>query len=360
MKKLLAIILVCAMLLTACGKSGESDEIRQISWWSNFCNDGALLLEQIEYNGQVLKFIDFNTMQQAVICPRPNCMHNDPETCSAYGMDNCPILYGSNIFFFATEADYQKDTLKIMRANTDGTGRVTMKTIEERDSPYYDVRYLIGSTLYFTTVKRNFNDTGSTSYQSYYLCSYDLDTNEYTEIALIIEGHYSGTRLMGVYDGKLYIDASRATVQEEIPWQNFMDPNFTLEYTDFNQYYDLETGELHDTDLFVFYADGKYLATGSKDESECLIYREDGSTIDVSDLRTVYDIVNDKLFARTKGVVVDLKTGKRYKMLTDYSVIYCIDGEYILQHDLIDENGYGIGTEYFRVTEDEIIGEEID
>lgn len=367
MKKLLAMILVCAMLLCACGQKSDSDEIREINYDRNFCNDGALILEQISGVGSALKFIDFKTMQSAFICPRPNCKHDDPDTCSAFGMDNGPTLYKDHIWFFNSDAKMKDGkpqwVLEIIRANTDGTGRITVKTIENRNSMHYDFRYLIGSTLYFTTVENWVGENGGTNSDgAYYLCSFDLDTNEYREIGKLVEGYGAGTRIMGVYNGGLYIDASRRTVQEPIPWQNFMDIDFvaSIEYDNFNTRYDLESGEFTDLeDMFPVYANGKYLVTESHDDDRTVtVHLENGDTLDITGILW-NDIVNDRIFSPYSGVVIDLKTGKRYEMLTDKSVIYYIDGEYVLKHDLLDEDRFIVGTEYTKAAEDEIIGGEI-
>ena len=365
MKRVLIVILAAMMLFCACGQTESSDEVRQISWDSNFCNDGALLLEQIGYYGQVLKFIDFKSMQSAVICPRPNCRHDDPETCSAFGMDNGPTLYGTNIYFFEVDNERRDegyiDILKIVRANSDGTGRVTVKTIENRNSPYYDVRYLIGSKLYFTTVTMGYDDHGSTNNDSYYFCSYDLESGEYKEIAPLASGYGAGARIMGVYDGKMYINTSRRTLQEPIPWQNFMDIDFvaSIEYDNYHYCYDLETCEFTETDLDVLMADGRYMLVENEDATVFTLYRPDGSTLDVTDTYSSYrSIVNDMMFVRAKKFIIDVKTGKRYNMITDDDVIYYIDGEYVLEHNQVDESGLITGTEYYRAKPEEIIGEE--
>lgn len=100
MKKLivtLSIVLV-AMLLVSCDNTALSPEdltepVRLSSSYENLNLNGELYLDGIDGNGGaifLLKFIDFDTMQISAVCSKPNCAHNNKNSCTAFGMQNHP------------------------------------------------------------------------------------------------------------------------------------------------------------------------------------------------------------------------------------------------------------------------------
>lgn len=358
MKKLLAVLLSTIAILSACGTSKASfgSEIRIINSNSNICNNGELYAD----SKMRMNFIDFTTLQSALLCSKPNCTHDDETVCSSFGMSNGATLYGSNIYFFESyitmDSDKAMYVTKLIKANIDGTGRKTVLEMNDRNSPYYDQRYLVGDTLFFTTEKVSFDEFGnSTNYSGNYLCSYNFSKGDYTEHLMAIEGWNAGIRLFGVYDGGIFYNISY--VEKEIPWQNFFDPDFSVDFIEHWYRYDIKGGTVEELDHKVLYGQNGYCVEWRDGAST--LYSPTGTTSDISFTEGYYTIVNDKLFDAQSGTVLDIESGKKCEMLSKDLIIYYIDGEYVTKGNLLDDDGNIIGSEYKHLSESEVIGDEI-
>lgn len=356
MKRVFLVIVSAVVMLCSCGKAPVSGngEVLKVADRTCICNTGELYLD----SSQRLNFIDFTTMQSTLICSKPNCNHQSPDECSSYGMSNGAFIYGSNIYYFDREVTMNGNkanyVTKLMKANVDGTGRTVVLEIKDRTSPDYDRRFVVGSTLYFGTQETNYDEDGKeTSLAGLYLCSYDLDSGEYREILKTIEGRNANMYAFGVHDGGIYYTTSY--VEEDIPWQSFLDPDFVPDYINDYYRYDIESGEAEKIDSYIFSTgDGSYVEVSG---DVTMLVSEGGKRTDISDIRSVYTLVNGKLFDPTDKVVIDSASSERHEMKTDAEVIYYLDGEYVVRDFQQDENGFITGYRYERLTEDNLIGE---
>ena len=105
-KELFSALILSAMFLSSCSPKTESkaEYPRIVSPYINICQNGELYT-----NGERLLFCDFETMRTAFICPNPNCTHTDESECSAFGMDNHPILYNNNLYYLKAEIYKDRD-----------------------------------------------------------------------------------------------------------------------------------------------------------------------------------------------------------------------------------------------------------
>ncbi len=115
------------LMLFGCGEanSAPSENNERIVWtYGNADEKGELYTDSEDR----LYFFDFDTMQSAVLCSKPNCPHTNENECSAFGMSNHPILYGDKLYFFNVETNFNgdeiTDTTTIYKAEPDGTNRV--------------------------------------------------------------------------------------------------------------------------------------------------------------------------------------------------------------------------------------------
>ncbi len=361
MKNLLPIILAL-LLLAGCANNVSDTSSRIVSNFTNLCNNGELYADS---KGR-LNFYDFESLRSVILCSRPNCTHSDTEECSAFGLGNAPVLYGDKLYAMTVTRDYSDgawiESTEILSANTDGTGRVTKKTITDRSPIAGSITLLMGGRIYFALQKTHLDEMGnSDGYAEIYLCSYDFSSGEYAEIVKAVAGYSSGLTVIGKYNGRVYYNTSHA--EEKIPWQNFADPNFDLSaLLIYHSYaYDPESGEITETDEYPIYAGGGVLITAEDASSlERSLIRTDGTRTDISYLTDFDGAVNGYIFSRSHSIAVEISSGKRFELLCgeDDTVRDYSGGKYIIMRNKL-EDGSIVGREYLKLSAKELIGAEI-
>lgn len=359
MKRLILIILSVIMILPFSSCSGTAnvpDEVRRISTFYAPTGEGEFLYDS------KLSYVDYRSLQQAVVCPYPNCPHTDPETCSAYGMVSSmamPVYYNGHIYFFSQKSEYQSDgELKIyseiFKANSDGTSRIKLDDVDG-GTVNLSFNWVVGDKLYFTPQSFKMENGISSNYTKYTLWEFDFNTEKTEYLCDLIEGLYIGARINGYFDGKLYINVSRSKEQKELSVDEIMTAN--IEYESYDCIYDIETGELTKWDKCAANGNGKYLTVGDEDKTE--VYTLDGKVYDMENISGYLQIVNDFIIDGYAGKAIDLKTGKIYKALIgkDTEIVAYVDGKYIGKTRVMD-GGNITGYTYAKYDGEEIFGEE--
>lgn len=379
MKKLLSILLALSLMLiiSSCGDSAgtevnpgnknpggsaqDSDSaVRLIGIENNLCRNGELYFDS---KGR-LNFCDFTSLKSAIICSRPNCLHSDQHSCSAYGLGDKAVMYGDHIYGMLREMKYDGGepvfSTDIIRADIDGSGRSVVKTVKDRTPKGINI-LLSGDTLYFCMSMEEFKDYSSTGYSEEYLCSYNFKTKEYTEITKACEGYSAGLTIIGMFDGRIYCNTSYT--EEKIPLEKFSEPDFdfTSCMTFSNFTYDPETGEVTPFEGYPIYAQDDALILSGYDSKAKTLVRRDGSEQDISFIKTIDSSVNGYLFSRISAVALEISSGKCFSLLTDRNcdVKDYIDGEYVIRKSLLDGSDI-VGREYIKLPAEKLIGEEIE
>lgn len=276
MKKLAAVILSSLLILSSCAEQSSSlssgyETARECNMYSNLNLNGMLYMEDCdEVHGEAsrLKFIDFDTMQSAVICSKPNCTHNDSDTCSAFGMNvmECRTnIFGDRLYFFETVPEYISDesgsnpvltwNLNLWSAALDGTQRKKIDTFEALDIIDLVVK---GNTAYFTAREEKSIFVGSTTQLTdapkAYLCSYDFENSVFKRISRLCEGFEAYAAISGEYNGGLYISGSYREKEREIYNPDGSEKSLEelakdRDFTSVNYRLDFETEELSDWDM---------------------------------------------------------------------------------------------------------------
>jgi hypothetical protein len=337
-------------ILTACDQQGGNETADDYinSMYTNLSNNGELFTD----NSERLNFCDFTTMTTAIICPNPNCSHNDEETCASFGMRNHPILYNGSLYFFQeeivrTEDGYGHDT-RIIKADTDGTNRSEIDMVKGLGIFNYARMLVRGSKLYFAAEEVGFDEYGTSSgLYTAYICSYDLISGEFTQSEMLYSGYNSGSWLYGAQGDHIYISYSASDVE--------------LDYTDMEAVKQLEN-------ILVEYniADGSFTRSDRPaptvvdkgyyvytDDSGTTVLDENGSAIAKSSIQySDCTIVNDKLFFVSENKCFDIKSQQDYTLNLDdtpIEIIDFIDGKYILKQWTPE------GYKYSAMTEEELI-----
>lgn len=360
--KLTALFLTAAFL-SGCAKSyiieSESDS-RIISSFKNIYNHGELYSDD---QGRLF-FTDFGSMSTTVLCSKPNCTHADSEECSAFGMDDHPVLFGNSIFFFKNETVFEGDTVTetayIYKANTDGTSRKIIATAKGfYEGASSDRMVLVGDTLYFCMTKHQFNEYGSTSgYDEGWLCKFNLMDEKLEIIEKIFEGYHSGIWLDGYWDEKIYFTYS--AFDKELSDQE----SATLDKSQIYTYktYDIKNGAVEESGQptpVVYVGKGYYVYAKDNglsviDESGKEIYFEDFA------YSGSFEIFDGKIFSPYVKKWGDIATGKAYALNVDSasdSILDYMEGNYIVRSYITENDGHILGRENKKISQKELLGQ---
>ncbi|MBD5082488.1 MAG: hypothetical protein HDT44_12100 [Ruminococcaceae bacterium] len=357
-------------VLTGC--SGKTDTaangIRLIWSYSNVTDSGILYADDKER----LNFLDYESMNTTVLCSKPNCAHNDSESCSSYGISNHPILYDNKLYYFDVESVVDKDgnyndITTIYRSETDGTDRVPLYKAEGMYmAPFYRL-LLKGDTAYFYMANLG-NDMGnSTGYDIGYFCSYNIPSNKFKIIDKIYEGYHSGAWIYGAWNDKIFLTASYSKEKVDFPpggdSEAFDKYQQAIKDATVDEYlvYDTQTGTLTQSELPVpvYAEEGVYTYEG---ESGLVLLSEKGEEMLLEGFEKDDGlcVINGILFNITKKKCVKLsEKGAVYSLnISGRQVVKAYyNGNYIVKEDIVEADGSISGTKYEKMSESQLIGE---
>lgn len=237
MKKLLTLLLSVIVLLCSCGVTSkdnattddnaltegkpDSTEIALsaplILSSGNYCPslNGEFFVDYVQsaqYTGDRLNFMDFDAMQSVAICSKPNCKHEDPSVCTAFGISNHPTLFGNTLFYFTTDNAFDeqtgaiKTTSELWQAEKDGSSRKKLLSLNYSvDS--FDTAAIKSDKLYF--IGKAFEDMNNSSEDDCCnLYCFDMTKKELYDYGQLIKGFSSSANILGEYDGGLYLLAA--------------------------------------------------------------------------------------------------------------------------------------------------------
>ena len=374
MKRLTAIIVSALILLSSCGKetfttrqengtfdsavsnevTSSNDESGRLISFLNISNNGELFID----SQTRLNFFDFTIMDSVVICSKPNCPHNDENSCSSFGMHRDPFIQDGHIYFFETDAYMDKNkpvfNTNIVRADIDGTNRKVILTLEDKALSSSNI-LLMGDTLYFGLRTLDYNELSINSDDSTaMLYSYNLKTDKLTELFSMKEGYNCSAQIDGLFCGEIYFEMHYQEEKREYNPDEFVQPIFNTNYYKYNPY-----------DGTISERDGEYYPFSGcvihfEDEG-ITFYFENGRELYISDISTkstYISIINDFIIDTENKFAVEISSGKRYAVdgiETGDSIIYYMDGSYVIKS--FDENSGAYG--YRKIDENELIGAEI-
>lgn len=146
MKKLLTIILsVLLLFLTACASKEEPENggvydpysETPETYWNDYAKttrtDGFYYSSSAEVNGSSrdrLRYVDFRTGLDVVVCSKPNCLHKSSD-CGSVGIIGTVVQYEDKIYWFEnnyaaldSEGNFYSST-ELWRADLDGDNRLS-------------------------------------------------------------------------------------------------------------------------------------------------------------------------------------------------------------------------------------------
>ncbi len=319
-------------------------EARLIADGSSLSEGGMLISD-----GERLKYLDFETMEQRYVCSKEGCGHTDGG-CQSLGMSDGAFLYGESVCYFVSD-DF---STALERADLGGSNREQLFKLESAVSDPSGKRYILEGVLYFIAEDRSSRTDLSENYRRQYIYSYNLETGELNRLITAAEGWSAAAELCGFYKGWLYYTVSET--ENEMPEEYFSDPNFNIDRLVKKKIRRLnpESGENYGVYGLSAWSDGGMLVT-ELNEKLTLIEYSGGPPVG---LPTIGKIVNGLVFSAEDGVVYDPRTGLSYEYLPKTKggfspeMIACYGGSYIVRNA---DSG-----EYLKLAESEVIGEEVE
>ena len=204
---ILLTLLIFAIVLTGCGNAVNSSVTRSDYFIMDYndyfqYNGGELYID----NYQRLHFVDFSSVTDVIVCPKPNCRHID-ESCSALGMDNHPVVVDESIYYFEDNTYYEGDkptsSINVYKAAIDGSGRVKIDTIDGVTMLSSFGSAFGNGVLYFGGMNEH-PDGKPFGVCDTYLCGYDFKQKKLIVNELLCGGYSNNVSFCGELDGELY------------------------------------------------------------------------------------------------------------------------------------------------------------
>ncbi len=348
---IVALCIFASALLFGCGGAENISESSGtvISLYTDICNDGELYIDNPNAR---LNFVDFKSMKSAIICPSPNCPHNDPNSCPSFGMMNHPLIYGGKLYFFKESIEYSDgkavDSTAVYSAELDGTGKKKLGSVDEGILNHYNRAVLVDDTLYFCLTKSGYDEFGkSTQTKEISLYSYSFAENKFSRLADIGKGISAGDWLYGVFNGEIYISFSY--LEKEATPEDFMNPDTVPVFQQILYKYSISDGSLTEVKESISGIQNGWIII--KDGDSTILRNESGKNVTIPTDADVA-VVNGYAFDSVNKAAYDLSSGKTYSLnlRQEYSeVIYYIDESYITK---------SFDNVYEKIPEAEMIGEE--
>lgn len=272
----------------------------------------------------VMKFFDFDTMTEVPICPRPNCTHTDPNTCSAFGISFDYFIYNDKLWWFEDGTDdlglrYDEngefiDSSALYSANLDGTNRKKIAVLDGFEA--MSTIYVKNGKAYFMAADNRWDmnwETGrfaTAGYDRVCLYSYDFKKKEFTQIYPENDNgeHISFITIFGRYDNSLVLRVS------EKSWYDAEEDVVVLP-PDKYLFYDFSTGKFTECDNNIYRAQKDWLISKEDDGTIVVNRAYSGEEYRITDERFTqafwggYCVFDGMLFV-SDGYAYELETGK--------------------------------------------------
>ncbi len=360
---------VVMLLLTGCGEKSKSEKrgignnqksgAMYIDPYENIYDDGLIYVN----DGNPKRYLDFETMENTVLCSKPNCNHNTSE-CMAKIVGKTPIIYGDYIYFFDVQDGINETSdgdeffikSKLMRASLTNSEIEKISEFTDCEPREYDGCVILDGVLYFTGDNMNptKNEYGGISYANgggiHYMCSIDLDSGEYTNYGSIYDGdkqyeasNYTSTaQVVGYFNSKIYVKYS--FMREYI---ESTDIDTRDKFTILNFEFDPNTGEIKESDLPTgSFMDGTvYVCSNYPEISTTIIDDDKQYNVEGVDAKFIGKYANGKLFILSKWY--DVSNGSCHSLGDDTCFVTMYNDCYILSNSS--------GTKFEKLTEEELL-----
>ncbi len=330
---------------------------------------GAYYVDSTVNGASRVAFIDFESLNSFPMCARPNCTHDDPETCTAFGPASGASVtlsvYDNSIYFVENEKEISDKTgitnkATVYKADLDGSNRIKVATLENYTLGSFFVSGSKGYTIAFEQVLGDDITVNTLEYKNY-IAEFDFETHEIEILGLMTHSYYgSRHEIMGEYGGLIYflaVDTDELSeelkdmAQSNPDYFNIIPSLMTVKTYCLNP----KTGEITKPKIpmpgerdgmkwpnadIVATADGYYVC---QQKDTAIIASPDGKLMKIDNHRLTEiasDIpINGMMFNSETELATELSTGNIYKLKSEAiknaeMVIAYHNGEYVLYNFL--------------------------
>ncbi len=355
MKKIIiCILLSLSLLLCSCSKNDNvniketnSKNYIYVMYGNNVYDNGLIAGE----NPAV--FYDFETMEKAVLCSRPNCTHTTSE-CMGNNVGNCPMLYNGYLYYFSWNDEIKElgngerkylIFSKLFRASLNNSEIETVAEFKDCAPREYDGYLLYNDVIYFTGDNMNptedeyGNIVTSNQGGTHYFCSIDLKMGKYINYGSIYDGdkryseasHSSSARILGYYNSKIIIQYEFNPIPVEPQELDKFD--FRANFIQLTFEFDPETKEMKESNIPTtsYMDENTYVYADIKTNKSYVVTPDKTYEFDCD---TYYSasVLNNKLFNHNESEWYDLNDMSRHSMgkYKSYMVVSYYKDSYIL------------------------------
>ncbi len=362
MKKVLSVLLSLSILmLTGCKENSVDLRQNSVDSTTQYISDYSYYNNGVAYTvgdsqNSTKMFLDFDSMEKAALCAAPNCTHSTSSCLSkSMGEHYKPVFYNGFVYYFVSNGGAVKETSdgpefyissSLKKASLDSSEIETVCEFTDcvpREAGKY---VLHENLLYFVGDDRaaTLNDVGGYSWASsggeMFLCSINLDTNEYTNHGSIYDEdkEYEGSKysrssnIYGIYDGKMYLSHAFAKDAEA----DIMSDDY---YTYVNFEFDFETKTWKESDLpsSPYMNDDFYSYYDMNFQTVKVLYQEKEYEFDLEMNMQGFrnsgcSELNGKVFFPSVGKWYDLSDSSEHSMgeYAEYDAVSYYNDSYIL------------------------------
>ena len=369
-KNIILLLLIPVMVLSGCTKKTSTDESdvstnsKEPYYVDEYCNiyENGLIYHQ----NDTLRYINFDTMESTVFCPKPNCSHNTSE-CIAKMIEGNSFIYNNYMYYFDAKEGVNEtpegseffidSKLKKVSLETSEIEVVSEFTDCEPDGHGND--YVIdGNLLYFCGNDMNpeKGEFGGFDYANaggvFSVCSINLDTGEYTNYGSIYNGEEypgmersAGANFKGLYNSKLYIQYS---FMKE--YDDSFEGDARDQFTILNFEFDLKTHEIKQSELpdGSHMGDDFYVYNNYPENSTTILDKDKKYIVEGADAGIMGKYFNGKLFINNEWY--DVKDNSHHSLGEEYaffSILTTYDKYYIF--------ATGDNSKFIKLTEEELL-----
>lgn len=265
---LIAICLVSLLgALASCDSKGKAEDKTAKSWRIIYSYN----LIEAEKNGmfiapgasptEPLRFLDFASMQESIVCDDPTCKHRSAEVCPSFGKNNHPFIYNGKLFYFVntdhyTDGDKLVQDVQLWESSINGRDESLLHTFVGLTYHEGSTMLLYGNTVYMCMTAAPHDADFNELEPSVRFMSYDLDKKQARDHGELASGYSCGGYIFGVWDNKVVLETWTARVNKpyidrvtEFAESKNMTPDEAMklyvdEYDTVYREFDITSGEL--------------------------------------------------------------------------------------------------------------------
>lgn len=340
----------------------SSEDIIYVKTSNNVYSNGAI------NNTTPHSYLDFNSMNNTILCSKPNCNHQTSE-CISQAVGETPIIYNDYIYFFSSTNGVKEESenrsfyihSSLKRCSLDSSEIETITEFNDCVPREYDGCAIVNGVLYFCgddmnpTEDEYGNILSSNLGGKHFLCGIDLSNGKYTNFGSIYDDSQyssadssSSAKIAGYYDSKIYLEYS--FLKDDIPQEAYNDIFEPRDYfTILNFSYDIDSNQITESNLpsAAFMTEECYVYSNYPENSSTVIDNGKEYTIDGLDVNIYGKYYNGKVFMYDAWYDVNDSSKHSLGEYEGWNILSYYDDSYIFANNSFSK--------FVKLTEEELL-----